>query len=336
MQGGLLHYPFSSDGLSPEHAGLLASCVDHSVRLLPPATPGSGAREPARRAARLAVAFTRRCGPRRCSAEAVEAAALFMLVLCYLNGAADRPDFSDLVESFQAGLEGRPGRGGLRDAGGALARRLAQSSGGASAAGFRHTLVESLDACVWEARNLGSWPRSLEEYECMRLRTIGALPFLELWKLLEGFAGAPSRPWGVVLAHLERLAARVIFLANDLASEHIDAERGQLNSVALRVHWLGEAHAAARRRVREQHEATVAALVDTVAFLRARQDATRSLRWYLDLVQTCVAGNLLAMRDLAERYAAHPGDIDHEGNRGKARQTRGGSHPRPCGVRDPA
>lgn len=265
------------------------------------------------RALRSVAVFASCCSPADASEAGLESACLFLYAFTYLNNVVPRVDLPERAGAYWAGISARPtsemGEAArLNAAGRALREQLLLHSSATDQFAFTHALWSTLAACTWEARHAGGWPTELDQYLACRRATIAVQAFLELWKIVGGFSLGAQQYVATRLEHLDALSREVQLLANDLCSEHIDAERNQHNAVHVAAAQdfsvrAGAARERARRQLRRRHDDTVEQLAREIADLRALSDAPAKLRWYLDFVQTCTRGNVDAMLQLAERYA---------------------------------
>lgn len=252
---------------------------------------------------RVVEVFAARCSPLNSDAEGLSTCTLFLHGVLALNDTVGESSYSARAQQFEIGLNAETKSSGVWSAmGTALRERLIQHAPVAEHELFKQALRNTLAAGAWEATELQRWPCSFAQYEHLRQRTIGVQPFLELWKLIGGLSREEQFTIDAPLTSIEALSGQLQYLANDLQSLARDTERGQCNAISIlskeRKMSLDNSRAEIVKLIKSREGAMNQAIVS----LRELKGPPKALDWYLSAIEHCVAGNLLAMRDLASRY----------------------------------
>jgi hypothetical protein len=256
------------------------------------------------------VAFATYCSPAGAALAELRICGRLLLACLVLNDFNDgspHPDFPQLVRRLWAILNGlvrtqecvHPGAEALVED---LRRALLERSAaiGSSLASLLHFQKLSWSSFLWEWEVKGkSVP--LSAYSEHRVHTICTLPYLELWKLLMPLRVEEVSPVSSRLAELERLAAEVQFLANDLCSLKQDVRKDKQNIVPLLRAEEDLSLEDAIAKVREMHDRKVEQMVARGSELRDASPPP-ALGCYLHFLESQVAGNAWAMQDLRHRY----------------------------------
>jgi Terpene synthase family 2, C-terminal metal binding len=134
-------------------------------------------------------------------------------------------------------------------------------------------------------------------------------PYLDLWLALLDVVPTQADP--TECARARWLARELIILANDLGSLARDLaahDRAELNLVITMARERGCSHAEATAVLVEQHDALAVELGPALSSIAAVGGANG--RAYAELLREVVAGNVAAMRVLAERYAGSTALLD--------------------------
>ena len=291
-------YPFPHKGLGRDDVRRLHEYLEGFAEEYPLYEAANPCTAPA--------AFVHRCSPSGPTPEALKCMALFMYLVDYYNDMVGAPGYADQVDRFWLALCGELGepQNALEGATVEL-RRLLQpwlDAGPHMDHSFFHYVARTWSAFRRESLHLGQLPADMRSYLQIRHHTICVQPFLALWKLLWRLPPRINIEYGPRLHDLESCTRLLVFLANDLGSLTRDIQRSQQNSILIASQERNLSLGQATQFVRDWHDREVYVFVRICEELRNNAAHDRELLWYLDALQTSIAGNTLAMFDLSGRY----------------------------------
>lgn len=295
-----LSYPFPSHGMTaPE-----ARSVDEALDAL---QDRFGLFESPAKSFQTVAGFARLCSVPGLPRETVFFVTELLALIVYFNDRVGKPGCeAELDESLSALLApaGAENTGSAARASADLARRLAPHLDRAphNAVPLLQAISDTWSAFRWESERLDQLPRTMDDYERLRMKTIAVQPYLRCFRLLMGVPAASVMKGGHLLSTAEWLATRVQYLANDLGSVSRDLARGQRNAVLLLASAGNIPLDAAWQQAQALHDEAVDELSQCLANLRAR-DAAPALQRYADELEACTWGNLQALTMLAKRYS---------------------------------
>ena len=255
--------------------------------------------------------YLRNCSPPNPSMEKLSLVTKFVYFSVYLGDCMHEPRARELLLDFWSVFEGKEPtkESPIVQVAVDFMAELEGFLGGPPdwSQGFFHSFRNSLSCYLWTSEHLGENIPHVEDYIRIRVETIFALPYLNLWRLLNRFPPSLAFMHGSAIRGLEDSAAMMMALTNDLCSLERDLECGKQNIVTVVAARGNIDFDTAKNVVRSMHGATIKRHQENDRLLRQSLfGEDNQLLRYLDFMKTCVCGNVMTMRRLPKRYATPP------------------------------
>lgn len=260
---------------------------------------------------KLIATYLKYCSPEGANTQALEIAARYLTIFYFLNDYNDyhpREGFNTLLDDMLGILTkssiAYPPSPSILSAVQAFRDELEAYSkrNGVALAEFDHQLHDMMQSFCkkWIIKEPAT---SVSDYMEDRFVDIGVRPYQELWKILGTFPINLTLETMTCIQQIEELACEIIYLINDLGSEHQDKVKGKPNLIFVYQVENGKSSDFSKLEVKSIHRRKVEEFKSKIADIRRTvYIANPNLSKYLHFLETCVQGNFETMLNARARY----------------------------------